>query len=225
MKIVKIIHKEIGKWIWIPLVKYYLSNERNLIINTIAIKVPVGVFHPTLFKSTKFLLNYIESKNVNGLKVLELGAGAGLLSIALAKNGANVTASDISETACNAVVENAKKNQVLVTVIKSDLFDSFEAQKFEMILINPPYYPKNPNTESEYAWYCGEHYDYFRRLFLRLALFIDQNGFAIMVLSEDCNIDRISQIAVKQHFLWRQIAKKKIGLEWNYLFKITLIGS
>lgn len=221
MKIIKKIQKKIGKWLWIPLVKYYLSKERNLIINNIHIKIPTGVFHPTLFKSTKFLLNYIYHEKVSGLHVLELGAGTGLLSIALAKQGAIVTASDISINACDAVVENAKANQIMVTVIKSDLFDLIDEIEFDIIFINPPYYPKTPKNESEYAWYCGEDHDYFQRLFLRLAHFIGQNGHAIMVLSEDCNIERIREIAIKHRLFWHRIAKKKIGFEWNYLFKIT----
>lgn len=213
--------KLLGRWIWVPLTKYYLSKERNVALGSIFLKVPAGVFHPTLFFSTKFLLDYANTQSVSFKKILELGAGSGLLSIAMAKKSAIVTASDINPVACMTTSENAKKNKVLIEVIESDLFDNFNKRAFDLILINPPYYPVNPKTEFEKAWFCGNNYDYFQKLFIQLANFIAKDGLAVMVLSDDCNISLISELATNNGYIWQEIRRKKFMFEWNYIYKIT----
>jgi release factor glutamine methyltransferase len=221
MNVLKQGRKLFGKWIGIPVVNYYLSRERKVRVGDIFLKIPVGVFHPTLFLSTLFLLEFIESQLIENLKALELGAGSGLLSIAMAKRGALVTASDISEKACAAVQENGVINDVSIEVIHSDLFDDFVNRQFDIIVINPPYYPRNPQNEAEKAWFCGADFEYFHKLFAQLGDFLSENGGAIMVLSEDCAIDQISRLAREAGYDWKQIAQKKRGGELNYLFEIT----
>lgn len=221
MNVLKQGRKFLGKWIGIPITKYYLSRDRKVRVGDIFLKIPVGVFHPTLFLSTLFLLEFIKSQLIENLKALELGAGSGLLSIAMAKRGALVTASDISEKACAAVRENGLVNHVSIEIIHSDLFDAFEKQKFDMVVINPPYYPRNPQNEAEKAWFCGADFEYFQKLFSQLGDFLSENGGAIMVLSEDCAIDEISRLVKEAGCHWRQIAQKRKGGEVNYLFEIN----
>ena len=221
MNVLKQGRKLFGKWIEIPATKYYLSQDRKVKIGNISLKIPVGVFHPTLFLSTLFLLEFVDSQQIENLRILELGAGSGLLSIAMAKRGATVTSSDISEKACAAVQENGLINHVSFEVIHSDLFDDFGERKFDIIVINPPYYPRNPQNEAEKAWFCGENFDYFQKLFVQLADYLSENGAAIMVLSEDCAIDEISRFAKDADYDWKQIAQKKRRGELNYLFEIT----
>lgn len=220
MRFSRYARKILGKWVLIPFFQNYLSQERKVKVGDISLKIPVGVFHPTLFLSTKFLLEFIDSQFIENLKTLELGAGSGLLSIEMAKRGATVTASDVSEKACAAVQENGLANQVSIEVIHSDLFDAFEERKFDIIVINPPYYPQNPQNEAEKAWFCGENFEYFKKLFVQLGSFLTKNGRAIMVLSEDCAIDEISRLAKDAGYDWKRVAQKKKRGEWNYLFEI-----
>lgn len=221
MNVLKQGRKLFGKWIGIPATKYYLSQDRKVKVGDISLKIPVGIFHPTLFLSTLFLLEFVENQSIENLKALELGAGSGLLSIAMAKRGAMVTASDISEKACTAVKENGLINHVSLEVIHSDLFDDFGERKFDVIVINPPYYPRNPQNEAEKAWFCGENFEYFQKLFAQLADYLSENGVAVMVLSEDCAMIEISRLATEAGYHWKQIAQKKKGGEVNYLFEIT----
>lgn len=222
MRFSRYARKILGKWVLIPFFQNYLSQERKVRVGDISLKIPVGVFHPTLFLSTKFLFEFIDSQFIENLKALELGAGSGLLSIAMAKRGAVVTASDISEKACAAVQENGLINDVSIEVIHSDLFDAFEERKFDIIVINPPYYPRYPQNEAEKAWFCGENFEYFQKLFDQLKHFLADNGKAFMVLSEDCDILKISQLAAQFGYVWKQVAQKKSWGEWNYLFEITI---
>lgn len=206
----------------IPLTKWYLSKPRKWNKNGIRLEIPVGVFHPGLFFSTNYLLQYLLSFELKNQNVLELGAGSGLISIALAKKGANLMSTDISMVACKAIQRNGEINKVKLSVYQSDLFDKLPNEaRFDLIVINPPYYPSDPVTEADHAWFCGNDFNYFKKLFMNLQPRLLQNGKCIMVLSEDCVIDLIASIAMEHNLVWKQINKKKIFWEWNYLFEIT----
>ena len=124
--------------------KIYTSKERNFSFKSIKVIVKPGVFHPGLFISTKILLNFIEGLNLVQKTFLELGAGSGIISILAAKKGAKVYATDISSIAIENIKLNAEKNGVDIAVIRSDLFQNLSDLKSDYIIINPPYYKKDP---------------------------------------------------------------------------------
>ena len=206
-----------------PLTKYYLSKERRYKYNDIHIKVMPNVFHPGLFFSTKILLEYLEGKNLNQSSILELGAGTGLISIFCAKKKAVVTATDISSTAIHNIEQNSTNNSVNINIIQSDLFAEIPKQKFKWIIINPPYYPQDPNNEFEYAWFCGRNFQFFIKLFDQLELYSDISSNSIMILSEDCDIKKISEIAENKLFKLDEIKIIRKWGEWNYLYKIVMM--
>ncbi|QMW06567.1 methyltransferase [Spirosoma foliorum] len=221
MDIIKRTRKTFGKWVLIPITRYYLSKERKVTVGTIQLKIPPGVFHPTLFSSTLLLLEFTATQLIGGLKALELGAGSGLLSIAMAQKGANVTASDINPLACTAIKDNAQINSVNIDIVHSDLFAKLSGRLFDIILINPPYYPRDPKNDAEKAWFCGIDHLYFKNLFLQLAYFLTDTGYAMMVLSEDCHIDRIQQLAIEGNYRWELYATPKRKGEMYYLIKLS----
>lgn len=182
--------------------------------------LPPGIFHPAYFFSTKFLLKHILRQDLQGKTFLELGAGNGLISIAAAKKQAQVTSSDISLKVVELLHENAKSNHVILQIIHSDLFDAMPEIQFDIIAINPPYYPKNPRNAFEQAWYCGENFEYFEKLFSQLAAFCSTQTQVLMVLSEECDLDRIKTIAKNNKFDMYVKEKKRIYWEMNYIFEI-----
>ena len=151
-----------------PLLVKYLSKTRTYSWKGITLEIPPEVFHPGFFTSTKILLNYIKHKNFKQNSVLELGAGSGLISIYSAKKGADVTATDINTVAISFLKKNAKRNNVDLIILHSDIFNSIPIRLFDTIIINPPYYKKQPRSNAEYAWYCGENGEYFQKLFKHL---------------------------------------------------------
>jgi release factor glutamine methyltransferase len=185
------------------------------------VKVYPGVFHPGLFFSTKILLGYLKIESLQGMKVLELGAGSGLLSIYCAKHGAIVTASDISKNTTDCLRENAMINNVQVAIVLSDLFDCIDPSNFDMIIINPPFYPRDVQSEKDFAWFCGSEFEYFKKLFCQLSQNACSRVTIVMVLSEDCDINQIQTLAKRNGLLLNQIYKKKSAGEDNYIFKIT----
>lgn len=204
-----------------PIVQWYLKRERSYHYQGITLHVSPGVFHPGLFFSTKFLLQYLSGLDLQGKTFLEPGAGTGLISFFAEKKGAVVTSSDLS----NLAIENLQKNKSLLqsknSIVKSDLFDEIPLQTFDFIVINPPYYPGNPSSESQLAWYCGSEFEYFEKLFSQLSGFIHPFSKIILVLSEDCDNMRISSIAAKNHFLLQERLRKKFWWEWNYIYEVV----
>jgi release factor glutamine methyltransferase len=93
--------------------------------------------------------------------------------------------------------ENNKRLGLNVRIIESDLFDKLPQQAVDFVVINPPYYPKNPLNDSERAWYCGAEFEYFEKLFSQLNNHIQSSTIVLMSLSEDCDIQKISKIALR----------------------------
>ncbi len=77
--------------------------------------------------------------------ILDLCTGSGAIAVSLAKyiKEAVVTASDISTEVLNVARINAKNNDVNITFIKSDLFESLGNKRFDVIVSNPPYIETN----------------------------------------------------------------------------------
>jgi release factor glutamine methyltransferase len=208
-----------------PLSEKYLSKERTYRYKDITIKVFPGVFHPGFFYSTKILLNFLEGIELNKKNVLELGAGTGLVSIYASDKGGFVTASDINLTSINNIEKNAELNNAKIEVIHSDLFDQIPKRRYDYIIINPPYYKKKPTTQKEFAWFCGDDFQYFRKLFAQLAERMNEITNAIMILSDEADIGSIKNIGTENKLLMEEIYRKKTLGEKHFIFKIKRIES
>ena len=74
-------------------------------------------------------------------EVCDLCTGSGAIAIAIAKNAnVKVTAIDISKPALATAESNAKKHNVKIDFVESDLFEHLKkSRKFDIIVSNPPY--------------------------------------------------------------------------------------
>jgi release factor glutamine methyltransferase len=216
----KSIIRKIGFRILYPLSEKYLSKERSYRYKDVTITVFPGVFHPGFFFSTKLLLKYLETIELNGKYFLELGAGTGLISIYASKRGGFALASDVSLTAVYNIEKNVKMNDANVEVIHSDLFDDIPHRRNDYIIINPPYYKKTPVSEKEFAWFGGDDFQYFRKFFAQLGNNIYENTNVIMVLSDEADLEMIKSIAVENKFLMKEVFHKKMWGENHFIYKI-----
>ena len=107
-----------------------------------------------------------------------------------------------------------------MTTIFSDLFQNIENRAFDYIIINPPYYPKAPKNVKEQAWFCGEHFEYFEKLFHQLPEYLSPKTNCFMILSQDCAIEKIKAIALKNALAFELVSEKKDWVETNFIFSI-----
>ena len=204
-----------------PLLTRYLSKTRTYSYKGIILAIAPEVFHPGFFFSTHFLLQYINKINLKEKEFLELGCGSGLISIIAAKQGAKVTATDINPTAIAFLKNNAKANDTGMEIIHSDLFKSVSRKKFDIIVINPPFYKNDPVIPKDFAWSCGKNGEYFSGLFNSLHDYVHQNTETIMVLADSCDIEMIRNFATKNDFILHFRKSKRNFLEKNFIFNIV----
>jgi release factor glutamine methyltransferase len=198
----------------------YQSHPRNYRYRELQIVVDPGIFHPGWFISTGVLLRYLENMELAAKRVLELGCGSGIISLLVASRGAIATASDINPDAVRNTRENAERNHLEVEAIGSDLFLAIHERSFDLILINPPFYPEDPADLYSAAWFCGKRFEYFTLLFQQLKARSHPAQQILMILSQDCDLDRIREIAGESGMLLNLIHREKRWGEWNYIFSL-----
>ncbi len=183
-------------------------------------EIPSQVFHPGFFFSTQLLLKQVMKNTLSGKKLLELGAGSGLISIAAAKKGAIATATDINPVAIDFLYKNSRRNNTTIEIIKSDLFAAIPDNSFDIIAINPPYYKKNPVTITDHAWYCGEKGEFFSNLFSQLKKFIHKDTLVMIVLCDGCDLQMIENMAEMNGFILKHQLTAKNLLEKNFIYTL-----
>jgi release factor glutamine methyltransferase len=96
-----------------------------------------------------------------GTKVLDVGAGCGLLGVLAAKKADSVVAVDINPHAVRCASQNAKLNNVgsRMDFIQGDLFTMLNPYaNFDLVLFNAPYLPSNEGENASWigrAWAGG----------------------------------------------------------------------
>jgi release factor glutamine methyltransferase len=191
-----------------PMVRWYLRKEREYRYQGLVISVMPGVFHPGLFSSTGLILKYLDKKRLQHQTLLEVGCGSGLISIMAAKQQAQVTALDVSKAAVANTRKNAARNHAKIKIIHSDLFTQLDHRPYDWIIINPPYYPYNPANDTERAWYCGKNHEYFSELFKGLPPFLNRSSHVIMVLTKECQLNKIFELGKEAGFRFELIQEK-----------------
>ena len=116
-----------------------------------------GVFSPR--SDTWLLADVVRRQDeLQGAEVLELGTGSGAIAVSAAIGGAHrVTVVDVSRRALATAALNARINGVRVVPRRGDLFEPVAAERFDIVVSNPPYLPSDgiPSRGASRAWEGG----------------------------------------------------------------------
>jgi release factor glutamine methyltransferase len=142
------------------------------------------VFNPKLLRSGEFLVQQLSRTDLlpTGARVLDLGSGSGAAGVAAARRGCRVTAVDINPSAVRCTRINALLNEVEVDCRYGDLFSPVAAERFDVVLFNPPYYRGVPRDALDHAWRSA---DIPERFATQLRDHLAASGHALLVLSSD----------------------------------------
>ena len=126
---------------------------------------------------------------LSGLRVLDLGCGSGILSIAALLLGADhAVACDIDEKCMDVAYENAALNGVSGKFLLTDMFSDISGS-FDLICINPPYIPTSElaslqaevKREPRLALDGGaDGLDFYRRISRDYAAHLSPGGTLLM---------------------------------------------
>ena len=122
-------------------------------------------------------INYLKELKLNNPTILDIGTGSGCIPITLKKQvpSSEIMAVDISESALEVAIENAKNNNVDINFIQSYIFENVNT-KFDCIISNPPYIRYDEpimdivkNNEPHTALYADDNGLFFYKEILKNA--------------------------------------------------------
>jgi release factor glutamine methyltransferase len=186
--------------------------------------VPPTVFHPKIFLTSAFFARFLQSLDLRGKTVVEVGTGSGILALSAAKAGAkSVLALDINPAAVKAANLNAMTNDLTrVEALQSNLFSALpESRKFDVIISSPPSFSGEPWDDADRAWHAGPGYRDILPLFEEAAPRLLQKGRMYLLLSSDTNLALMHSLIHSAGFTSKQIAKRSIWVEAFYLYELS----
>ena len=129
--------------------------------------------------------------------LLDLCSGSGALGISLAKRnpGLKLTAADISAPAKALTLANAKRHGVKLDFFQGDLFLPLGRKKFNMIVSNPPYIPRDvlPTLQEEVRRFeprealdgGADGLDFYRKIVKDAPARLKKQGWLVLEIGHD----------------------------------------
>lgn len=168
------------------------------------------------------LLDAVEK--VEARRLLEIGCGSGLVSLALARRNMEVVAVDISMEACRNTLVNFKGNRLqgVVHVINGDLATAFrENLEFDVVMSNPPYLPVEPSSKEDSSWAAGRDASFTVRLLESILPLLSCRGAMFLVQSSLSDIDGLKKILGEKGLLVEEASCRSFFFEKIILLKIS----
>ena len=168
-------------------------------------------------REDSFLLQKIVKQEVKSTdKVLDMGTGSGIQAITASEVSNDVTEVDVNPE-CIEKLNNPKIKTVL-----SSLFAKVEG-KFDLILFNPPYLPRDPDEpeDSALATTGGEKGSEIIEEFLNQAkAHLTENGRILLLYS---SLSGKTEEIAKTNYSFNILAEESFDFEKIYVAKLKII--
>ena len=182
--------------LWHARIRRSLAQSDRVTVLGFDLVVAPGVLNPRYFLSSRSLAEYAAGLNLTGKRVADIGTGSGLAALAAARAGAVVTALDVHPTAVQCASENARRNGLAerIRVLRSDVWEAVDpALRFDLVISNPPFYPREARSPEDLAFAAGAGYSFFSRLAGGLRHRLAENGSLVLVHSSDVPLSEVTQ--------------------------------
>ena len=203
----------------------WLSLER---LAELQLVVPPEVFNPALFGSSSMLANYLRRElSSAGGTALDLGCGSGLLGLTLARAGWQVTATDINPQAVWISAVNARLNGLMAqhTALEGSLYEPVAGRRFDLIVMNPPYYAGQPMTLIERAFKAGPGLEVLTAMLIEVGRHLTPSGQALAVVSSTIELGPILRQVEEAGLTWRVVARRRYWAEWHLIYQLQPVAS
>ncbi len=157
--------------------------------------VAPGVLNPRHFRTSRVLAAYVAGLDLNNQRVADIGTGSGLAALAAARAGARVTAVDIDPVAVECASQNAARTGLAarIQVVRSNVWEAVDPTlRFDLVISNPPFYPRDAEGPQDQAFAAGADYSFFTRLADGLGHRLAAHGSLVLVHSSDVPIAEIA---------------------------------
>ncbi len=150
--------------------------------------------------------------------VLDMGTGSGIQALAAVDKADKVLAVDLNEKAVEVVEEKAQEHDNL-EVKKSDLFKEIY-DKFDTIIFNPPYLPKDEDIEDESIYGGEKGYELIESFLEQAKGHLAEGGKILLLFSSLSGKNKIDEIAEREGYTWQVLDTKKMNFETIYVYKL-----
>lgn len=178
-----------------------------------------GVFNPVIFRTGKFLADFIETSPLleprgPGSTALDVGTGCGVLAVAAALRGHRTTAIDVVAETVACAQANAALNKTEIEVHLGDLFAPVAGRKFDVVLFSLPKFRGKPKNTFEITWRSPDVID---RLCAGLPDMLAEGGAAYFVLTShgDCEgmLNGLAQAGLGvERLMWRHFGIETLAV-------------
>ena len=210
---------------------YHLFLNRKSIRTTQAagfrLRVRPTVFHPKVFLSSEYFAEFIDSLDLKGKSVVDVGTGSGVLALAAARAGAaSVLAVDINPNAVLSARENAEANGLgdRVTAACMDLLADVPPHPvFDVILSSPPKHAGAPRDMADQAWHAGPQHSNVTGLFNQARERLKPDGCLYVMVASDSDLDLLGRLINEAGFRARLAFERSFYIESMLIYEMKMI--
>ena len=190
------------------------NSDHNFEFEGLDLVIYKDVFSPHCFNGWRTFTPALRKRIVKGMEFLEVGAGSGITSLLLARDGVHVSASDISPLAAENTETNARKNNIkLERVLLSDVYDGFRTQhKYDAIYWNAPWMETIEHDKVDNLLGYGlfdNGYSCLERFIKQAPLYLKPNGKLYLGHADFGNYKRLESLLDKYGYEYKVIADEQ----------------
>jgi len=119
------------------------------------------LFDPLQTSGGKAIAEWADQHLRPGMRIIEIGCGVGSLSCFIQLLGGNVLGIDIDPRAVAMAQRNAALLQSNARFCVSDLWEWYEGDGADVIVVNPPMFAGQPESLLEHRNLAGPDFEYF----------------------------------------------------------------